>query len=82
MPSSGILLRLGLVLADVSEEGSASIIRVARISELGITLAVTSNRRTIQIMDKVQNLNISICNAQAAWPDTLLLILYIYIYIF
>jgi hypothetical protein len=32
-----------LVRTDVSEEHSASIIRVTRISELGTTLAVTSN---------------------------------------
>jgi hypothetical protein len=33
---------------DVSEEHTASIIRVTRIGELGITLAVTSNRRTLR----------------------------------
>jgi hypothetical protein len=43
------MLRLvGLVGTDVSEELSASFIRVARIGELGTTLAVTSNRRTLQ----------------------------------
>jgi hypothetical protein len=36
-----------LVRTDVSEELSASIIRVTRIGELGTTLAVTSNRRTV-----------------------------------
>jgi hypothetical protein len=35
-----------LVRTDVSEELSASIIRVTRIDELGTTLAVTSNRCT------------------------------------
>jgi hypothetical protein len=34
-----------LVRTDVSEELSASIIRVTRIVELGTTLAVTNNRR-------------------------------------
>jgi hypothetical protein len=43
MPSSGMLRRVALVRTDVSEELSASIIRVTRIGELG-TLAVTSNR--------------------------------------
>jgi hypothetical protein len=36
-----------LLRTDVSEELSASIIRVTRICELGTTLAVTSNRRTL-----------------------------------
>jgi hypothetical protein len=35
-----------LVRTDVSEEPSASIIRVTTIGELGTTLAATSNRRT------------------------------------
>jgi hypothetical protein len=34
---------VALVRTDVSEERSASIIRVARISELGTMLAITSN---------------------------------------
>jgi hypothetical protein len=41
----GTLRRVALVRTDVSEERSASNIRVTRIGELG-TLAVTSNRRT------------------------------------
>jgi hypothetical protein len=47
MPSSGMLSRVALVRTDVSEELSASIMRVTRIGELG-TLAVTSNRCTLQ----------------------------------
>jgi hypothetical protein len=43
MASSGILRRVALVRIDVSEEPSASIIRVTRICKLE-TLAVTSNR--------------------------------------
>jgi hypothetical protein len=39
--------RVVLIRADVSEELSASIIRVKRIGEVG-TLAVTSNRRTLR----------------------------------
>jgi hypothetical protein len=42
MASSGILRRVALVRTDVSEELSASIIRVTRIGELGTALAVTS----------------------------------------
>jgi hypothetical protein len=37
--------RVALVRTDVSEELSASFIRVTRIGELGTTLPVTSNRR-------------------------------------
>jgi hypothetical protein len=38
-----MLRRVALVRADVSEELSASFIRVTRIGELGTTLAVASN---------------------------------------
>jgi hypothetical protein len=48
MPSSGTLRRVTLVRIEASEELSASIIRVTRIGELGKTLAVTSNRRTLR----------------------------------
>jgi hypothetical protein len=48
MASSGMLRRVALVRTDVSEELSVSIIRVTRIGEIGTTLAVTSNRRTLQ----------------------------------
>jgi hypothetical protein len=48
MVSSGMLLRVALVRTDVSEGSSASLIRVIRIGELGTTLAVTSNRRTLR----------------------------------
>jgi hypothetical protein len=46
MACSGMLRRVDLVRADVSEEPSVSFIRVKRIGKLGTTLAVTSNRRT------------------------------------
>jgi hypothetical protein len=48
MASSGVLRRVAFVGTDVSEELSASFIRVTRISELGKALAVTSNRRTLR----------------------------------
>jgi hypothetical protein len=48
MSSFRMLRRVALVRADVSEELTASFIRVTRIGELGRTLAVTSNRRTLR----------------------------------
>jgi hypothetical protein len=47
MLSSGMFRSVALVRTDVSEEHIASIIRVTRFSELGTTLAVTSNRRSV-----------------------------------
>jgi hypothetical protein len=47
MASSGILRRMALVRTDVSEELRASLI-VTRIGELGGTLALTSNRRSVR----------------------------------
>jgi hypothetical protein len=48
MASSRMLRRVALVRTEVSEEPSASFIRVKRIGELGTTLAVTSNRGTLR----------------------------------
>jgi hypothetical protein len=47
MSYSGILRRVALVRYDVSEQRSASIIKVTRTGALGTTLAVTSNRSVI-----------------------------------
>jgi hypothetical protein len=49
---SGMLRRVALVRTDVSEESSASFIRMTRISELGKTLAVTSNQSLLQRNNK------------------------------
>jgi hypothetical protein len=43
-----MLRRVVLVRIDVSENRSAYIIRMTRIDELGMTVAVTSNRRTMR----------------------------------
>jgi hypothetical protein len=43
-----MLRRVALVRTDVSEELSASFIRVTRIGELETTLAITSNRLTLR----------------------------------
>jgi hypothetical protein len=48
MVFSGMLCHVALVRTDDLEEPSASFIRVTRIGELGMTLAITSNRRTLQ----------------------------------
>jgi hypothetical protein len=43
-----MLRRVALVRTDVSEELSASFIKMTRIGELGTTLALTSNRHTLR----------------------------------
>jgi hypothetical protein len=48
MASSGMLRRVTLERTDVSEELSASFMRVTKIGELGTTLAVTSDRRSLR----------------------------------
>jgi hypothetical protein len=48
-----MLRRVALVRTEVSEELSASFIRVTRIGELGPRLAVTNNRRTLQTKNLV-----------------------------
>jgi hypothetical protein len=63
MASCGMLRRVSLVRADLSQELSPSFIRVKRIGELGTTLAVTSNRRTLRrntksVLTRATRLNI------------------------
>jgi hypothetical protein len=48
MASSGMLRSVALVRTDVSEELSGPFIKLTRIGELGTTLAVISNRRTLR----------------------------------
>jgi hypothetical protein len=56
-----MLRRVALVRTDVSEELSASFIRVTGIGELGTTLAVTSNRRTPVFLRSVRRLLVAAC---------------------
>jgi hypothetical protein len=51
-----MLRRVALIRTDVSKELGASFIRVTRIGELGTTLAVTSNRRTLVFLLNVRRL--------------------------
>jgi hypothetical protein len=67
MVSSGMLRRVALVRTDVSEERSASFIRVTRIGELGTTLAVTSNRRTLPCGDHRKYCGWSIPRVDEEW---------------
>jgi hypothetical protein len=60
MVSSGMLRRVALVRTDVSAELSPSFIGVTRIGELGTTLAVTSNRRTLRRNTKLQLVTASV----------------------
>jgi hypothetical protein len=48
-----MLLRVDLVRTDVSEELSAPLIRVTRISELGTTLVLTSSVRQLLVRASV-----------------------------
>jgi hypothetical protein len=51
-----MLSRVALVRTDAWEELSTSLIRVTRIGELGTTLALTSNRRTLVFLRSVGRL--------------------------
>jgi hypothetical protein len=53
MASSGMLRRVALIRTDVSEELSASFIMVTRIRELGTTLALTNNRRSLRSLRRL-----------------------------
>jgi hypothetical protein len=59
---------VALVRTDVSEELGASFIRVTRIGEVGTTLAVTSNRRTLR-----RNTNILVISSRRNIPEDTIL---------
>jgi hypothetical protein len=48
-----MLRRVALVRTDVSEELSASFIKMTRVGDLGTTLAVTNNRRRLLVTANV-----------------------------
>jgi hypothetical protein len=75
MASSGMLRRVALVRTDVSEELSASIIRVTRISELGTTLTLSSNRHMLQKILTSQQMPFFIVTAVKTSNFTLTLLL-------
>jgi hypothetical protein len=64
MTSSGMLRSVAVVRANVSEELSASFIRVRSISDLGTTLAITSNRHTLRSNTKTWSIG------QSSWLET------------
>jgi hypothetical protein len=49
-----MLRRVALIRTDVSEELNASFLTVTKIGELGTTLAVTSNRRTVFLRSEIR----------------------------
>jgi hypothetical protein len=53
MTSYGMVHRVALIQIDVLKERIASIIRLQRISELGTTLAATSNRNKLLVTANV-----------------------------
>jgi hypothetical protein len=62
MPSSGMLSRVAVIRTDVSEERSASIIRVTGIGELGTTLALTSNRHMLRFSHSISSHRASVAS--------------------
>jgi hypothetical protein len=66
MVSSGMLRLVELVRTYVSEELSASFIRVIRIGELGTILVVTSNRRMLRRNTDAKEF----CSLLSSWNDS------------
>jgi hypothetical protein len=63
-----MLRRVALVRTDVSEELSASFISVTSIRELGTTLAVTSNRLAVTMMEALSSSETSVLT-RATWRN-------------
>jgi hypothetical protein len=59
MAFSGMLRRVALLITDVSEELGTFLIRVTSIGELGTTLDVTINRRTLRSNTAVKTSNLT-----------------------
>jgi hypothetical protein len=65
-----MLCRVVLVKTYISEELNASFFRVTRIGELGSTLAVNSNRRTLRRNTSVRRLLVTV----SVVPSSLILV--------
>jgi hypothetical protein len=63
----------GCLRTDVSEELSVCIIRVTRIGELGITLAVTSNRSTLRRILRSSSIIVTLMMEVLGSSETLVL---------
>jgi hypothetical protein len=72
MVSSGMLRRVALVRGDVSEELSASFIRVTRIGELVTMLAVTSKRLMLEALSSSETSVLTRATRRNIPEDTIL----------
>jgi hypothetical protein len=62
MASSGMLRRVALLRTDVSEELSASFLRVVRIGELGTTLAVLATDERCEEISSISSQRSSVAS--------------------
>jgi hypothetical protein len=69
MASSGMLSCVALVRTDVSEELSASLIRVTGIGELGTTLGVTSSQILVTLMKETLSSSETVVLTRATWRN-------------
>jgi hypothetical protein len=70
MASFGMIRRVAFVRIDVSEELTASFIRITRIGELGTTLAVTSNRQLTASVDPSSPIHVNLMKEVLSSSET------------